>query len=61
MRPLILPLPADVAIALRKFAAENEQTHEAAAILALREMLTTLGYLEPAIDLDEDTETMGEA
>lgn len=57
-----ITLSTSVRIALRRFASEFDQaTLEDAAEAALREYLITTGYLEVGYDLDEDTETAGEA
>lgn len=58
---MTLPLPSDIRLALRRFATEQGCTLEEAAELALRDWLIGHGYLEPEHELDEDTETVGEA
>jgi hypothetical protein len=58
---ITLDLSTDERIALRRLMAEhNIDTPEMAAHIGLREWLTMTGYLE-LIELDEDTETLGEA
>lgn len=61
MSKLTLNLPADVSIALRRFAAEDGLSREDAAVAALRDWLIANGYLEFDHDLAEDTETIGSA
>lgn len=57
---ITLYLDTDVAIALRRFAVEANEDLDAAAKMALREYLISIGMLETA-GLDEDTEAQGEA
>jgi hypothetical protein len=61
MPKLTLDLHADISIALRRFAAEDGQSREYAAVAALRDWLIANGYLELEHDLAEDTETIGRA
>lgn len=59
---LTIELSTGLSIPLRRFATEFDQaTLEDAAEAALREYLITTGYLELEHELDEDTETVGEA
>lgn len=59
---ITLELATDERIALRRLMAEhNIDTPEMAAHIGLREWLTMTGYLEHHEELDEDTETVGEA
>lgn len=57
---ITIDLPTAVSLALRRFAMEHDRSHEDAAAMALRDWLVGNGYLEQH-ELDEDTETMGEA
>lgn len=57
---ITLDLPTDVSLALRRFAAEFDRSRETAAVMALRDWLIGHGYLEQD-DLEEDSETEGEA
>lgn len=56
---LTLTLPADVSMALRKLAAEHSITLAEAAELCIADVLTELGLVETADEMDEDTETAG--
>lgn len=56
-----LGLETDVRVALRQFAAQERISISAAIALALREFLIASGNLELEHELDEDTETVGEA
>ena len=56
-----LDLSADESIALRRMANELGCSNEDAAKTALRDWLIANGYLELEHELDEDTETVGEA
>lgn len=56
-----LTLSTDKRIALRRYANEAGVGLEIAAQAALRDWLIGQGYLEPLHELDEDTETVGEA
>ncbi len=59
---LILELPADLSIALRRFAAGTEAfTNEDAAMMVLREYLIGTGDLEVPPALEEDGEVAGSA
>jgi len=58
---ITLTLAADESIALRRFANEIGCSNEDAAKTALRDWLIGQGLLELAHELDEDTETAGEA
>lgn len=59
---ITLELATDERIALRRLMAEhNIDTPEMAAHIGLRDFLIMTGYLEIAPELDEDTETQGEA
>lgn len=58
---ITLELSADESIALRRLANEYEIRPELAARVALRDWLVGAGYLDLPIELDEDTETVGEA
>lgn len=58
---ITLDLAPDESIALRRFANETGEELDAAARLAIREYLISAGMLEPPHELDEDTETQGEA
>lgn len=58
---LTLTLATDEAIALRRVAAGLGDNLSIAAQLALRDWLIGHGYLELPHELDEDTETAGEA
>ena len=58
---LALSLPADVSVALSRFAKEEGLELETAAGVALAEWLLAQGYLELANELDEDTPTEGTA
>lgn len=54
-------LAADLRKSLHRFAADRGLDVTEAAELALRDWLISFGYLEPEHELDEDTETAGEA
>lgn len=58
---ITLDLATDESIALRRFANETGEKLDAAAHIGLREFLIGAGYLELPHELDEDTETAGEA
>lgn len=58
---LTLTLATEEAIALRRFANETGEELEDAAHIGLREFLIGVGMLELPHELDEDTETQGEA
>lgn len=58
---LALTLPAETAIGLRRFAAEQDRDLPAAAALALREYLVVAGWIEAEPDLEEDGEVAGNA
>lgn len=58
---LNLNLSTDESIAMRRLANELGCSHEDAAKTALRDWLIASGYLELEHELDEDTETVGEA
>jgi hypothetical protein len=59
---ITLDLSTDERIALRRLMAEhNIETPEMAAHIGLRDFLIMTGYLEEPPELDEDTETVGEA
>lgn len=58
---IALALPADVSIALRRMANQEELPLEQAVEIALRDWLIGNGYLELEPELDEDTPTAGEA
>lgn len=58
---LTITLSTDESIALRRFASADGVDLPAAAQVAIREFLISLGMLELEHDLDEDTETLGEA
>lgn len=57
----MLEIAADEAIALRRFAKEYQIDPDQAARFVLREYLIASGYLELEHELDEDTETVGDA
>lgn len=59
MARLILDLPTDLALALRRAANEADASREATAFALLRDALIAAGHLEPVHELDEDTETKG--
>lgn len=58
---LVVTLAADESIALRRVAAALGDNLEITAQIALRDWLIGHGYLELPHELDEDTETVGEA
>lgn len=59
---LILDLPTDASIALRRFTNGIEEiTLEEAAVLALREYLVSTGDLEIVPSIDEDSQVAGSA
>lgn len=58
---ITLTLSTDERLALRRFANESGEELDAVAGIALREFLISVGMLEPAYELAEDTETVGEA
>lgn len=59
---ITLELATDERIALRRLMAEhNIETPDMAAHIGLRDFLIMTGYLEEPPELDEDTETLGEA
>lgn len=58
---ITLDLATDESIALRRFASETGEDLDAAAHMAIREYLISVGMLELQHELDEDTETQGEA
>lgn len=59
---LILDLPTDLSIALRRFANGTDTfTNEEAAVLALREYLIGTGDLELAPEMEDDGEVAGSA
>lgn len=58
---LIFDLSPDESIALRRLANELGCSNEDACKTALRDWMIGHGYLELAHELDEDTETAGEA
>ncbi len=58
---ITLDLTTDERIALRRFANETGEELDAAAHIAIREFLTSVGMLDLAYELAEDTETLGEA
>ena len=58
---LALTLQTDEAIAMRRYVNDAGVGLEVAAHAALRDWLIANGYLELSHDLDEDTETVGEA
>ncbi|OJU52362.1 MAG: hypothetical protein BGO03_11940 [Mesorhizobium sp. 61-13] len=58
---LVLDLPRDVSIALRRFANLHQVELEASAVLALREYLTSTGDLELVAALEEDGGVAGNA
>lgn len=58
---LALDLPTDVSLALRRLAKDLGVDPEQAAIHALRDALIASGYLEAEYEIDEDTETEGNA
>ena len=58
---VLLELAAAEAIALRRFSNEFRIDHDRAARFVLREYLIASGFLEIEDQLDEDTETVGEA
>ena len=55
------PLTTEERMALRRVANKLGAPIEAAAAAALRDWLIGHGFLEPEHELDEDTETVGEA
>jgi hypothetical protein len=59
---ITIDLATDERIALRRLMSEhNIDTPEMAAHIGLRDFLIMTGYLEEPAELDEDTETLGEA
>lgn len=60
-RTFHVTLATDEAIALRRFANETGEELDAAAHIGLREFLIGIGMLELPHELDEETETVGEA
>ena len=58
---ITLTLSTDERLALRRFANETGEDLGAAAHIGLREFLIGIGMLELPHELDEDTETAGEA
>ncbi|SFJ56969.1 hypothetical protein [Aerobium aerolatum] len=58
---ITLALSTEERLALRRFAREAGEDLEAAAHAAFRDGLIASGYLELEHELDEDTETVGEA
>lgn len=58
---IALTLSTDERLALRRFANEAGEEPADAAHIALRDWLIGHGYLELPDELDEDTETQGEA
>ena len=58
---ITLDLTTDERIALRRFANETGEELDAAAHVALREFLISVGMLDLTYELAEDTETLGEA
>lgn len=58
---LTLALPTDERLALRRLALERDVSLDQAAQIALRDWLIGHGYLELAPEIDEETETVGEA
>lgn len=58
---LTLDLSTDESIALRRFANRVGCSTEEAVRAAVRDWLIGSGYLELRYELDEDTETVGEA
>lgn len=58
---ITLDLSTDESIALRRFANSVGCSTEEAMRAALRDWLIGCGYLELPHELDEDTETVGEA
>ena len=58
---LTLTLSTDESLALRRFAHELGAEPAEALHAVLLDWLIGHGYLEPAHELDEDTETAGEA
>lgn len=60
-RNISIALASHDCMALRRFANELGEPIEEAAAIALRDWLIGCGYLEVALELDEDTETEGKA
>ena len=58
---ITLDLATDESLALRRFANETGEELDAAAHIGLHDWLIGHGYLDLPHDLDEDTETRGEA
>lgn len=58
---ITLDLAADERLALRKLANRTGEALDATAHMALRDYLIAIGVLELLHELDEDTETQGEA
>lgn len=59
---ITITLSSEERIALRRFASEfSHVSLEEATASALRDFLISSGYLELPHELDEDTETLGEA
>jgi hypothetical protein len=58
---LVLDLPRDVSIALRRFANLHQVELEESVVLALREYLIGTGDLELVAMLEADSETDGSA
>ena len=56
-----ISLSEDERMALWRFASETGTNPDAAAHITLREFLISAGLLEPAPELDYDTETEGTA
>ncbi|HEV7253843.1 MAG TPA: hypothetical protein VGN97_12225 [Mesorhizobium sp.] len=54
---LTLPLPADVAVALRRYAELEGIEIELAGVIAMREWLIHVGYLVEEPEMEEDAPT----
>lgn len=56
---LILDLPTDVSIALRRLSAGDRLAIEEAAVMALRDWMISHGYLELESSIPEEIEVAG--
>lgn len=57
---LVLTLPTDISIGLRRASNEMERSLEETAVELLRDALISLGHIE-IVEPDEDSEAVGEA
>lgn len=58
---LVLDLPRDVSIALRRFGFEMDMEYKEAAIAILRNALIATGHMEIIDGIEEDSDTDGNA